>query len=151
MKTVILLLTIILAVTVSSQAQTIPKNYFLKSHVIKKQNFSTSKKIKKDSLLANSLSIEEKLMMAPISDVLYYRTNASVKDATIKYYKTTKINRKALYTTILTFEAGCIINAYCKESNAACGSLLRPLNPQFHIMPIRDISLRKANQYWIRF
>lgn len=80
MKNIALLLIIVLSITVSAQAQTVQKkNYLLKSHVIKKQNNSTTKKINWYNGLADSLTVEERLMMIPIRNDLYFRINAPLK------------------------------------------------------------------------
>lgn len=145
MKSVTLFLTIILAITVSSQAQTTHKrNYFLKSHVVKKQQYSP----KKDSLLANSLTLKERLMMGPIKNNLYYKIKAPLNIQTVE------IKHPFLLKSVRSVFLGWYTNKN-NISNFDCGwpcsSFRRPLRHHLHIQNADPTLLRGINQHWLRF
>lgn len=97
MKSIALLLTIVLTVTISSQAQTVQKSNYLQSNVIKGQ---PSLMTKTNSHLVDSLTLGEKLMGGPTTNNLYFSLNRSLSIANAKYFNTVKVKHKALYTTL---------------------------------------------------
>jgi hypothetical protein len=138
----LLLLTTILTATVSLQAQTVQKDsLFLKSHVIKKQDSSTTKK---DSLAAGPLSIKERLMIVPTRNDVYSPFKVKV----------VKIKHKLLFEIINSAAENWYTNKYDIDNfryEWFHSRLQQFLSQPLPVNPGNGTLFRSTNKRWIQY